>query len=542
MAEELGRTIEPVSTAPSPVQEVQEAERRNIVRRALERLNDKNREAVSLYYIDGLSYEDIAGFLGVTQATVQGRLQRGRATLRKEMLTMVEETFKERELTEDFSDEIKCLLEAAAVRGREHEEAIKRLAGIGSRAVDPLCEVLGDPRIPVRRTAASALCRIGDERALGPILRLLYSDDGPLAGLLLSGCVLSIPGVREELIKLLPQGKWNERLWAIRALSHARGDEEVYDCILRVFRDQDVKPLGLRNLALDVLCRLKPESGVALMLEALAEPAFRRRVWVWSAALGKGLALPIETCLTAFGRDVAPLTRALAGRLVLRHGDAGRTALESLLEEGSPDQRATAALALARPGYEAAFGALVSELLSGYPRRAWVDRVARVVVDHYAKELAAWSNARGATLAQCPAIAWALAQVRIAGGEGTPEDLFRHGTPAVRAAGVKKLAQAKGVAVLPELRDYLREGRPRKVAQEAFWQVYRLRDAAIPVVIDMLESEHWTERKAALCLLRRWGKLTREQRERGESDSHIAVRHAANWPPASLEVTRRKEP
>ena len=88
--------------------------------------------------MDGLSYADIAAFLGVTKTTVRGRLQRGRAQLRKE-LTMVERTFKEHELPRDFSAEINGLLDAAAARGKAHEKAIKRLAEIGAPAVDPLC-------------------------------------------------------------------------------------------------------------------------------------------------------------------------------------------------------------------------------------------------------------------------------------------------------------------------------------------------------------------------------------------------------------------
>ena len=67
---------------------------------------------------------------------------------------MVERSFKEEELPEEFAAEVAGLLDVAAVRGREHEEAIKRLAEMGGPAVDLLCEALGDPRAPVRRAAA----------------------------------------------------------------------------------------------------------------------------------------------------------------------------------------------------------------------------------------------------------------------------------------------------------------------------------------------------------------------------------------------------
>ena len=55
----------------------------------------------------------------------------------------------------------------------------------------------------------------------------------------------------------------------------------------------------------------------------------------------------------------------------------------------------------------------------------------------------------------------------------------------------------------------------------------RLGDAALPMAMEMLGSAHWTERKAAVCLLRRWGRLTPEHKARAESDPHIAVGHAA---------------
>jgi len=84
---------------------------------------------------------------------------------------------------------------------------------------------------------------------------------------------------------------------------------------------------------------------------------------------------------------------------------------------------------------------------------------------------------------------------------------------------------------LPDLRRCLREGRPRKVAQEAFRQMLRLGDQAEPVALEMLESERWTERKAAAALLRRWGKLTPAQKARAEQDSHVAVRHAGRRRP-----------
>ncbi|MCY3020131.1 MAG: hypothetical protein NTW87_14025 [Planctomycetota bacterium] len=101
---------------------------------------------------------------------------------------------------------------------------------------------------------------------------------------------------------------------------------------------------------------------------------------------------------------------------------------------------------------------------------------------------------------------------------------------------MRRLARETGAALLPELRRCLSEGQPRKVAQEAFWQMFRLGQAAMPVVQEMLVSEAWPERKAAVSLLRRWGKLTPRQQARARKDPRLAVRHAADWHPGYVKA------
>jgi len=64
----------------------------------------------------------------------------------------------------------------------------------------------------------------------------------------------------------------------------------------------------------------------------------------------------------------------------------------------------------------------------------------------------------------------------------------------------------------------------------------RLEDTALAE--EMLASTEWTERKAAASLLRRWGRLTPEQKEQAEHDEHVAVRHAARRNPGLPRVAR----
>jgi RNA polymerase sigma-70 factor (ECF subfamily) len=518
-----------IDPAPWPDESVMENERRQVVREALQRLGEPNREAVSLHYVNGLSYADIAGYLGVSEATVLGRLQRGRAQLKKELLTMVEDAFDKEHLPPDFSAEITRLLETASA-AQDREAAINRLAEIGGAAVDPLCAALGDARPVVRRVAARALCRIGDARAMGPILRLLLAGDYWVSDVVCrTGQVLHIPGVREELLRLAAAGKSGERFWAVEALSNATGDAEVEGRILGIFHN-DAEEARLRGYALGALCRLRPGLAGEFVVEALRVPGIRRLSgYAWWNALAGGYVPPLDVCLTGLTRDVAPNNRVLAGLLALRHGPAGVQALETLLHSGSPVEQESAAVTLAGQAHAQAFDVLAEALGRGDHERKWGRLIIRAAVSHYAARLVEWMRSAKPELSASPELARAVAQARLATGSATPADLVDQGPPTLRADALRKLVAASPVAALPELRRCLAEGSPPKLAREAFRQLHDLGPAAEPVVLEMLESPQWPQRKAAVCLLRRWGKLTIEQQSRAQSDPHLAVRHAATW-------------
>jgi len=525
----------------TPDEIAEETERKEVVRRALERLNEKNREAVALYYVGGLSYDDISAFLGVSKATVQGRLQRARAKLREE-IDVVQRTFGEEPLSDDFSVEIERLLESATAGGEKHELAIRRLAEIGTPAVDPLCSALGDPRVPIRLAAVSALCNIGDPRAVRPVLQLLYAGDWSHRKPAQAGRVLAMPGIREELIRVARAETGDEmstpaRAIAVQTLSYAADDPEAYEAVLRAFRDRRAAAV-IRRGALDALCTLRAESAVDLILEGLQDRDLGRKScwWVWWIAWSNETILPVETCLSGFGHGVAPAGRMFAGWLLLRHGSRGQEVLERALREGSRDERATAALALAEAGINEAFDVLMSELEVGHRDRKWVRLVQRTVARRYGGKIAGWAEKARPDQMASPGVAWLLARSRIGDGQATEEDLLRHATPSVRAATLRRYSEQKGRSALPELRRCLREGRPGKVAQEAFRQMLRLEDTALAE--EMLASTEWTERKAAASLLRRWGRLTPEQKEQAEHDEHVAVRHAARRNPGLPRVAR----
>lgn len=67
----------------SPYREVERAELRDSLDQALERLPERQRLIVSLFEIDGLSTEEVASLLKVSQVTVRWHLHQARRTLRE---------------------------------------------------------------------------------------------------------------------------------------------------------------------------------------------------------------------------------------------------------------------------------------------------------------------------------------------------------------------------------------------------------------------------------------------------------------------------
>ena len=437
---------------------------------------------------------------------------------------MVQETFKEQELPEDFAGEIRRMLEHAAPRGEERERVIQRIVQIGGPAIEPLCQALDDPIHTVRLLAARGLCAIGDSRALGPML-----DRADAWGeVFKTGRVLAIEGMRDALLEIVRGQRPGDLCAALAALAHAEGDGDVYESIVAVFRSTDPAVALARRFALAALCRLRPGEAAEHLAEALRSgDVHLRNQAAWQAEF-HGIAPALDACLTALGKDCVR-----AGALALGHGEPGRRALEEVMRTGSHGQRVAAAMALARVRSEGAFDVLREELLSAAQGTKWHQSVSHTLARCYRDNLAAWVAAEGQRLSGDSAVAWALARSRPAEELPAVEELFREGTPAVREAALRILARQRKGEFIPELRRCLREGRPKKVACEAFQQMRRMSEAALPTVLEMFESEHWAERKSATLLLKYWGKLTREQHDRAKGDPHVAVRDAARLPSES---------
>lgn len=125
--------VEFISVLPSPQEIVEQEELQIAVRQAIDSLSEKNRLTITLYYMDGLSYQEISDFLSVPITTVKSRLHKARLQLKEELITMVEKTFEEHKLPEDFTEEVlqevsvaKITIETAKTKDLEGKEELRK--------------------------------------------------------------------------------------------------------------------------------------------------------------------------------------------------------------------------------------------------------------------------------------------------------------------------------------------------------------------------------------------------------------------------------
>ena len=81
---------EVVDTAPSPLEESIEREKRQVLDKAIRHLPQYQRKIMMMYHSDGRSYEEIAQETGLSLGTVKSRLSRARQMLRERLAPMQE--------------------------------------------------------------------------------------------------------------------------------------------------------------------------------------------------------------------------------------------------------------------------------------------------------------------------------------------------------------------------------------------------------------------------------------------------------------------
>ncbi len=85
-------SVEPAATGPSnpaPDQEAQTQDLRAAIDKALENVSEKNRAALVLYAIEGMSYKEVAEVLGISVGTVMSRIFNARQRLKELLATEI---------------------------------------------------------------------------------------------------------------------------------------------------------------------------------------------------------------------------------------------------------------------------------------------------------------------------------------------------------------------------------------------------------------------------------------------------------------------
>ncbi|HZG66863.1 MAG TPA: sigma-70 family RNA polymerase sigma factor [Herpetosiphonaceae bacterium] len=95
--------LDVASDAKGPDQQVEEQDSLRRVLAVIEALPQQQREVVSLFYIKEFSQQEVAAFLDLPVSTVNNRLHAARKQLKRRMLPMVKDTFKEHGLPESFA-------------------------------------------------------------------------------------------------------------------------------------------------------------------------------------------------------------------------------------------------------------------------------------------------------------------------------------------------------------------------------------------------------------------------------------------------------
>ena len=113
---------------PLPVELLESRERRQAIRAAIDALPEHHRTVILLRELDGMSYQDIAKVMGLTEGTVKSRINRARARLRQLLLEgnfFEERATKEKDLEETA---LKTNLEACDEIARQLR--MRNLAGL----------------------------------------------------------------------------------------------------------------------------------------------------------------------------------------------------------------------------------------------------------------------------------------------------------------------------------------------------------------------------------------------------------------------------
>ncbi len=139
-----------VSSSPVEIYEAKELQEK--VAEAIKTLSEKNRQVITLYYLDGRSCEEVADFLDVSAKIVRSRLYEARKKLRKGLTVMVEEDLESNKLSQDFEEKVLRSIERA--KEARSQRAYHEVITYCDEALDTLTKLPDSPEHKNMKTEA----------------------------------------------------------------------------------------------------------------------------------------------------------------------------------------------------------------------------------------------------------------------------------------------------------------------------------------------------------------------------------------------------
>jgi len=193
------------------------------------------------------------------------------------------------------------------LRRRIGNQVWKILVDMGTRAIDPLLEMMTDENQYVRLTSISVLGRIGDKRVVGPMVNLFLDDPRMQEAVVTTLARLEERGVLEhpagtdreitlprdvldsliahprlEVTKALQEALENPsakvRRFAMRALFALHG-EGALDHLVKALGDEDV---DVKRLAIKIMARLRDKRVVDPLLQLILHDGEQLEEAAWN--------------------------------------------------------------------------------------------------------------------------------------------------------------------------------------------------------------------------------------------------------------------
>lgn len=139
-------------------------------------------------------------------------------------------------------------------------------------AVDALIEALSDRDWPVRKNAATSLGRIGDERALKPLLKTLDDKDIDVRRHAIGALVKMKSKAVKPLLKKLYDTDWQTRAIAAESLGRI-GNKKAVEPLIKALSDRRFRDENryVRGKAAEALGRIGDKTAVKYLEKALDE-------------------------------------------------------------------------------------------------------------------------------------------------------------------------------------------------------------------------------------------------------------------------------